>query len=333
MSKFKTIPLLLWCSAFILVGWILCQLPLSTLSASLSHLSIKQWLAWIGLNLGIILIATQRWLSLLKGLNLGIPFRHLLLLRQAGQAISFITPGPQFGGEPLQIYWLWKRQHWPIHSALLGLGVDRFYELWVNFGVLLISVVLLMIPSINSLPPATLALNGPAVFFALLLLLLSLSLLGGVILKHPDRVLGWLKRATHYWQHHPCLINLETHWHGLSSDLKQLMTAHKLALVSAFMWSLLGWVGLIGELGLILSFFDLGLTASQFMMIFMAMRLAFLLPLPGGIGTLEASLFWVFQNLDLPMTAVMSVIALMRLRDVLTLLIGLGCVRGLRVGD
>ncbi len=59
------------------------------------------------------------------------------------------------------------------------------------------------------------------------------------------------------------------------------------------------------------------------------MRLAFLLPLPGGIGTLEASLFWVFQTLDLPLSAVMSVIALMRLRDVLTLLVGLGFVRGL----
>ena len=49
-----------------------------------------------------------------------------------------------------------------------------------------------------------------------------------------------------------------------------------------------------------------------------------------GIGTLEASLFWMFQTLDLPLSAVMSVIALMRLRDVITLLVGLSCVRGLR---
>ncbi len=226
MSKLKTIPILLWSSAFILVSWILYQLPLTTLSERLSNLSLKQWLAWVALNLGIILIATKRWLSLLKGFNLAVPFWQLLLIRQAGQAISFITPDPQFGGEPLQIYWLWKRHHWPIHSALLAIGVDRFYELWINFGVLLVSVVLLMIPSISSLTYSTSALNGSALFFALLFILLSLSLLGGFILKHPDRVLVWLKRVTHYWQHHPLLVNIESHWQRLNADLKQLMTQH-----------------------------------------------------------------------------------------------------------
>ena len=96
------------------------------------------------------------------------------------------------------------------------------------------------------------------------------------------------------------------------------------------MWSLIGWLGLIGELWLILSFFDLELSVSHFMRILVAMRLAFLLPLPGGIGTLEASLFWVFQTLDLPLDAVVSVIAMMRLRDAITLLIGLGCVRAIK---
>ena len=66
------------------------------------------------------------------------------------------------------------------------------------------------------------------------------------------------------------------------------------------------------------------------MLILVAMRLAFLLPLPGGIGTLEASLFWVFQILGLPLTVAISVMALMRLRDAITLVIGLYCVRALR---
>ena len=330
MFKFKALPFLLWSTAFILVASILYHLPLNIILLSLRQLTVVQWLTWISLNVAIIAVATQRWLTLVKGLDLSVPFYQLLKIRQAGQAISFITPGPQFGGEPLQIYWLWKQQRWPIHSALLAVGVDRFYELWINFGVLLISVILLMTTSLNSLANTSITLNWPALLFGLLLILLSLSLLGGFILNHPDRVLIWLKRVTHYWQHHPLLANLETQWQHLHSDLKLLMTQRKSALLSAFMWSVIGWFGLISELWLILSFFDLDLSVSHFLMIFVAMRLAFLLPLPGGIGTLEASLFWIFQTLDLPLSAVMSVIALMRLRDVVTLLVGLGFVRGLR---
>jgi hypothetical protein len=76
-----------------------------------------------------------------------------------------------------------------------------------------------------------------------------------------------------------------------------------------------------------LGFFELPLDFSDFLVILIAMRLAFLLPLPGGIGTLEAALFWAFQYLSLPVAAVMGLIALMRLRDAIILLAGLWCLR------
>lgn len=50
-----------------------------------------------------------------------------------------------------------------------------------------------------------------------------------------------------------------------------------------------------------------------------------LLPVPGGIGTIEASLLWSFQYLGFPASAAVGLIALIRLRDALVLLIGAGC--------
>jgi hypothetical protein len=91
--------------------------------------------------------------------------------------------------------------------------------------------------------------------------------------------------------------------------------------------SIIGWIGLMGELWLLLSFFDLALDVYAFLVILVSMRLSFLLPLPGGIGTLEAALFWAFHYLGLPMMAVMGVIALMRLRDAVVLMAGLWCLR------
>jgi uncharacterized protein (TIRG00374 family) len=317
MSWLKALPILLWLAALILAGWVLSQLPLAAIAQSIAKLSIVQWLAWVALNLGIILLATQRWQILTNMLDLSVRFGELLMIRQAGQAVSFITPGPQFGGEPLQIYWLWKRNRLPIHCALLAVGLDRFYEFWINFSVLLLSVLLLLAS------PAAEVVNWQKISLVLLFLLLTLSLSGWLILKQPERVLDWIKRVTRHWQHHPRLQQIDTHWQRLSNDVQRVMKEQKPALLRAFILSICGWIGLIGELWLLLSFFDLEPDVYAFLVIFVSMRLAFLLPLPGGIGTLEAALFWASEYLGLPLASAMGLIALMRLRDALVLMTGL----------
>jgi len=64
-------------------------------------------------------------------------------------------------------------------------------------------------------------------------------------------------------------------------------------------------------------------------MIMVGMRLAMLLPVPGGIGTIEASLLWSFSLLGLPVAAAATLIALIRLRDAVVLIIGLLCLGSL----
>jgi uncharacterized protein (TIRG00374 family) len=321
MSRPKTLPALLWLAALILVGSVLSQLPFAAIAQTIGTVSLPQWLIWIGLNFGIMLLATQRWQVLSKLLKLPVKFSELLMIRQAGQTVSFITPGPQFGGEPLQIRWLCKHRQLPMHSAALALGLDRFYELWVNFGMLALGVLLLLAS------PAGDASNWQEILAILTTILLTLSLLGGLILIQPEPALAWLKPLTRQWRQHPRLQNIGTHRQRLGSDLKRAVAGQKPALLAALMLSLCGWVGLIGELWLLLSIFDLTLDASAFLVILVAMRLAFLLPLPGGIGTLEAALFWAFQYLSLPAEAAIGLIALMRLRDTLVLMLGLWCLR------
>ena len=248
MFLLKALPLLLWAAALILVGWVLSRLPLADIAQSIARLSPGQWLAWTGINLSIIFLATWRWQVLIDMLDVPVRFGELLMMRQAGQAVSFITPGPQFGGEPLQAFWLWQRKL-PIHSALLAVGLDRFYELWINFSLLLLGVFLL--PAF----PAADIVDGRKIALALLLVLLMLSLLGGLLLKQPERVLGWLSRVTRHWQQHPRLQAIQTHWQRLGRDVRRVIYEQKPALLQAFILSLCGWAGLIGELWLLLSFF------------------------------------------------------------------------------
>ncbi|WP_445369404.1 lysylphosphatidylglycerol synthase transmembrane domain-containing protein [Methylomonas sp. BW4-1] len=324
MTWHRALPILLWLPALMLVGAVLNQLPLTAITRSIEALSISQWLAWIGSNLAIVLVAAQRWWVLSNLLKLPVGVAQLLLIRQAGQAVNFITPGPQFGGEPLQIFWLYKRCHLPLHGALLSLGLDRFYELWINFSILVLAVLLLLAS------PAVAVTNWREILLSLTAILLTLSLFGWFILKRPEQILAGLKRLARRWQQHPRLQNIETHWQRLGSDLKAAVTAGKPALCKAFIFSLCGWAGLLLELWLLLGVFDFAVDMSAFLVVLVAMRLSFLLPLPGGVGSLEAALFWAFHYLSWPAEAAVGLIALMRLRDAIMLIGGLGCLRVLQ---
>lgn len=324
MPRYQWIMLLLWLLALSLAGWTLTQLPLDSIAQTMQALTWPQWLAWGGVNVLIILLGTERWHVLTRLLGLQVKFLPLLLIRQAGQTVSFITPGPQFGGEPLQIYWLYKRCGMAIHSAVLALGMDRFFELWINFSVLLLGVALLLFS------PAQTGADLPQIMAILLGLIAVLWLLGWTALRQPRWVSGRLERLSQRWLQSPRLRQLDDHWQALGSDLQNVFNTRKPGLLWALTLSALGWIAIFAEMALVLAILDINVDMTGLVLILVAMRLALLLPLPGGIGTLEASVLWSFQTLDLPASAAIGVIALMRLRDALVLLAGLLCLRSVQ---
>ena len=81
--------------------------------------------------------------ALARSLGVELPLHQLVQVRQAGSAINFLTPGPQFGGEPLQVLWLHRVFKLPLQQAVLVLGLDRFCETTINMLTLLTLVLLL----------------------------------------------------------------------------------------------------------------------------------------------------------------------------------------------
>jgi len=88
------------------------------------------------------------------------------------------------------------------------------------------------------------------------------------------------------------------------------------ALTAALLVSLLGWLLIMAEYGLMLRFLGLELTAVQTIAMLTAARIAFLLPLPGGLGTLEASQVLTLTLLGFDPAAGLSAGLLIRARDV-----------------
>lgn len=323
MSMNRLLQLLTWISALILLGTVYSQLPFDLLPVVLIRTDLVQMSGWILLNILIIVVLAYRWQILVQPLNQALPFMALLMVRQAGQVVSFVTPGPQFGGEPLQVYWLWKVYSLSGHMSVLAVGLDRFYELWVNFAVLIFAVVLF--GYITAITPQT----WIPVLLLILVFICLLTLSAWVLVRFPERISKIIERITTRWQRVPVLSKLDVVFSRMHSELIKLLQKHKTALMMALLISIAGWLGMGLELWMLLSFFDPAPTVSGFILLFIAVRLAFLLPLPGGIGTLEAAVFWVCQLLGLPGESAVGLIVLMRVRDALIMGAGILALRRL----
>jgi len=327
MKRAGLITLLLWLLALALAAWTLRQLPLAEIGSSLRSLSPLQWTLWLLLNGSVMALSTARWQRFARMLGTGIALWPLLLNRMAGQTVSFLTPGPQFGGEPLQVYWLCRQHAVPVQRAVLGLSLDRFFELWVNFVVLLGGVSLLLF---TQLVPAqdwrnTLLLLG--------LLVLALPLVGVLVLRQPAWVVARLGGVAARWEQHPRLqefgSRVGNHWQALREDLQRVVRQERPTLLYGLLLSVLGWVFILGELRALLWFLNVPMATADFVLLFVGIRLAMLLPLPGGIGTIEAAVLWTFSLLDLSAGDALGLIALMRLRDAAILVFGLLSLRAM----
>ena len=312
----KTIAALTWLLAFALAAWILSQLPLSGFRDTLVTIQVQNWFLWIGLNVLILGLLAGRLFVITKAMELPISFPQIFAVRQAGQLISFVTPGPQFGGEPLQVYWLWKRYAVAGPAAVMAVGLDRFFEFWVNFGVLLIAVLALLASA------TAVEVQWLTIAASLAGLMLAMAVAAWVLLQQPASIRGFVRRLTAPWQQHPRLLKLGPHWSELSDLLQGIVARHRAALSRALLVSILAWVGMLAEFWFLLYLADAPRDLASFVFLFTVVRLAFLLPLPGGIGSLEAALFWAFQSMEINLAIAAGLIALMRLRDVLALLSG-----------
>ena len=310
------IAALTWLVSSLLAGYIFSRLPPADFLTAIASLQLTDWAVWIGLNLIVLVLLATRWRILTHALGLGISMLQILGVRQAGALISFVTPGPQFGGEPLQVVWLWRRYRIPGPTALLAVGLDRFFELFVNFSVLLIAVLLLLSSA------ATPDLDWITLSVILFGILLSMVGATSMLAVRPTRLRRFIRRQVEHWQQHPRLQKLGDHGTEISHQLSRLAANHRRALGFAILASCMAWAGMIVEFWFLLGLAQVPFDVTDFILLFTVMRLAFLLPLPGGIGSVEAGLFWSFQTLGLPLSMATSVVVLMRVRDLSLLLSG-----------
>ncbi len=313
MTK-KISSLLLFAFGLLVVFYLLEQVSLTAVFNSLAHLQINQILRLILLNCLVIIFVTARWWLILWGMGFRLPFRMVVGHRLASFGVSFFTPGPQFGGEPVQVLLAEKANGIPRITAVSSVALDKTLELLINFTFILLGVLLILQWEIF---PQIARTN--ALFFFCTLLIFPTLYLGA--LWRGKRPLSEFMRIFQP------LFALRLAWgstyqrftKGMShseAEASQFCRRAPQFLFLAFVVSILGRIFLVLEFLTMVNALGADLSLLEAIILLTAVRIAFLLPLPGGLGSVEAAMAFTLNLLGSNPAIALSASILIRSRDV-----------------
>jgi uncharacterized protein (TIRG00374 family) len=292
----------------ILFFWTFRSVPFGEIVEVLSSLTVSKILILLLVNVAILLIAPLRWWLILKAQNQDIPYLALVAYRQAAFAVSYFTPGQNFGGEPVQVLALRNRHKVPGSTALASVTLDRAIELIINLIVLIFGIALVTSSGIVT----GIELQSP-LLFALVFLFGMIFYL--ILLRSERRPVKWLLKKFKG--------KFVSGLQAAEDQLGELIQQRPSLFLVGLLCSALVWGGLFFEFWLALDFLGLPLNLSQLVLVVTAGRVALLAPTPGALGALEASQMLAVQALGFDPAIGLSLGLLIRARDVLFAVVGL----------
>jgi len=306
---------LIYAVLLILLYLALRNAPFIEIWNTLSQLRLWQIGVLFIINSGVIFAITARWWIIVRSENRSVAFLPLVRYRLSTFGISYFTPGPQVGGEPLQIYYLEKNHGLSFARATSAVIIDKLIELLGNSVLILAGLTAAVQVGMVS-QNETLALGSLIPMAAILVIpLIHLALLYrgryplSSILRAASPILGkpgWVRLII------------------VSERMAASFTRRRLsAVLGAFFFSMLALAGTLLEYALITTFLGAPLSFAQSLAGLTSVMLAFVLPLPGGLGALEASQVYALSGMGYTAAIGISVSLLIRTRDLMNAGLGL----------
>jgi glycosyltransferase 2 family protein len=295
------------------------DLSLASIWSVLKRTDPWQVLGLLVLNGGIALLLASRWWIILLGLGERFPYWRVAEFRLIGATVSQLTPGPQFGGEPAQVHLL-VQDGVPLPKAIASVTLEKTLELFTNFGFLVLGTLFVLSQGIFG--PL---LGWTAPLLALLLLLIPIGLL--ILLwrgDHPgSRGVAWMSKSLPSAWEMGLRLRMIHAIHSAEEEIYHLTRHRPLAMIAAAAASLLNWLIVMGEYWLVTQILHMNLSFVEVIALLVAARLAFLLPMPGGLGTLEASQVFTLLLLGQDPSVGIGLSLLIRTRDLTLIIAGI----------
>jgi glycosyltransferase 2 family protein len=304
----KTLTLaLVWLVVLGLLIWALRDVEFGLIRESLRQLRLVEILVLGGLNIGIVLLRGSRWWLILKAQGQDVPFFMISAYRMLAFSISYFTAGPQVGGEPAQVYLVQKRHRVPPSTAIASVSLEKILELLPNFAFLFFGVVVI-------------ASRGYLAGFSPGLVLFPVVGFSFLMLVYP--VALWFEKTPLTWAiiriplDHPTFTRIQKMVASSERQMAYFCRYRTWTVVHTSLISLLMWTGIVIEFWLMARFVDIPFGPAEAVTALVFVLLAFLAPLPGGLGALEASQVFAMQSMGLDPSMGVTLSLLIRARDI-----------------
>ena len=285
----------MWLAAFGLFAWALSRVSLADAWASVRKLDARAVTTLVAVNFVALVVFGVRWWVILRGLGRPIGLMQAALYRLAAFGFSYFTPGPQIGGEPVQVLLAEKRHGVPRDIAIASVGLDRLFDGVFNLAFLAAAALVLVKEG-----------DDGGAFVLALFVTVPLGYL---------LALGLGKKPVSAMVRRDIVRASETQAGRFCRD-------RPLFLALAIAASFVSWGVLLFEYWLVAFFLGATLSMSELIIGLAAARIAYLLLFPAGLGVLEAGQVAAVCALGFPAALGISLSLVIRFRDVVVAAVG-----------
>jgi hypothetical protein len=283
--------------------------PIAEIQRVLANLHPWQIALLLVVDALIYALVSARWWLVVRAEKQRARYLPMIGVRISVFAISYFTLGPQVGGEPLQVLYLKKNYGISYTRAAASVVMDKLLELLANFVLLAFGLVAIFHSGILSG-----ASDVSRIAITLLCLLISWPLVHIVLLYHRVYPLSALLHGLGQGTSQRKAVRFVRAAEHLAGKFCQ---RHPRAMIAGVFVSLLAAAATVSEYALITSFLNIRLPLWKLITAWTVGWLSFLVPLPAGLGALDASQVFVLGLFGVSAAAAVTVALIMRGRDLL----------------
>ena len=316
MKKRLAVFILFLALGIALFAGVIIQTGVDEIWRNLRQFSFLNFLIFIFLSTLNFCLYTLRWDIILRRIqapNEKVPFGRLFLHRMSGFALSYLTPTAQTGGEPLRIMML-QHDGIPSKTAASSVIIDKALEFASLIVFISVGIGLALID--GSLPAKTELIFG----------IIIVIFIAGVFWFYYSSVkdIGFFSSILRFTRltKFSRIKRLEEKFLEIEGQMAAFYKNHLRVFILLILISLAISAFLLLEHYLVARFMGVRLTFFQTFLASTIPYLAYMVPIPGGLGLLEGGHAAMFALLGVNINAFVLVF-IIRIRDLVFVMVGL----------
>jgi len=296
-----------------LLAFILFKYPFKEVIATFSNVTPKLLLVYLAISFTLMVLYSIRWSFVLRSLGCKISLVEAFSYRIIDYGLSYITPSGKAGGEPIRAALL-TRKGISFKEGLANVTTDKTIELSVSVCFFVVGLLILAIGH-----PLNWGIRLFLIIFSSLLIFLIWKFYSHILQKKPVFTalyrflrLHKIKRLAKYEQ---SIVDFE-------KPIIKFYNEEKKTFLIALGLSLLSLLLSLAEFKVVLLMLGIDAPLGVVFMVFSVVGMAFLVPVPMGLGSLEAFQVALFSALHISSAAGVGLAMITRARDMIWVLIG-----------